>query len=254
MPPCTAAGSRPIRMRNTLSLRIRCKDTGGHFHALPRLEEFAPQGRKSARVKRINPLNKEHTEEIPLELKQIMEGDPELAVLERINREAFPDNEYIPIREFYPLNPMLQVDVWAMMVDGIPSGFTVTMKHGTCVYIFYLAVDSGTRGAGFGSQMLAQLPELYPGCQVVVDFEAILPEAKNNAQRIRRTGFYLRNGFHPTTLHLHYMQDEFVAAWEGAGEAFDRKGFLTLCAELHRLAPDFDPWYDDKPFVDGKEH
>ena len=131
----------------------------------------------------------------------------------------------------------------------MPMGFTVLMRYGSCVYIFYLAVSDRARGGGYGSQTLQQLPLLYPGCQIVVDFEAILPDAGNNAQRIRRTRFYRRNGFQLTTMRLHYMEDEFVAAWMGAGEDFDRPGFMDLLNELHRLAPAFDPWYDDKPIV-----
>lgn len=52
-----------------------------------------------------------------------------------------------------------------------------------------------------------------------------------------------------TTLRLHYMQTEFVAAWMGAGDAFDRAGFLALLDRLHQLMPDFAPTFDDKPVV-----
>lgn len=44
-----------------------------------------------------------------------------------------------------------------------------------CVYIWYLAVAPECRGSGYGSQTLQMLPDLYPGYQIVVDFEAIDP-------------------------------------------------------------------------------
>lgn len=188
-----------------------------------------------------------------MNLKQIRLCAAGMEALEAINREAFPQNEYVPLEKLLALNPELQVDLWAMMEEDKPSGFTVIMKSGACAYIWYLAVSSRSRGSGLGSQTLTMLPELYPDCQVVVDFEAILPDAPNNAQRIRRTGFYKRNGFHMTTMRLHYMQDEFVAAWKGKGESFDRDGFMAVLNELHKLVPDFDPWFDDKPIVDGQE-
>lgn len=183
-----------------------------------------------------------------MELKLMKPDSPELDRLEEINKQAFPMNEYIPIRDFYQLGQSVRPDVWAMIQDGQPAGFTVLLQHQTCVYIFYLAVDSSARGGGCGSETLRLLPELYPGCQIVVDFEVVTPTATNNDQRIRRTGFYRRNGFHMTTLHLFYMQDEFVAAWMGNGDDFDRQGFLELLAELHRQVPAFDPRFEDKPF------
>lgn len=183
-----------------------------------------------------------------MELKLINADHPMLDALEEINKAAYPPCEYIPLKEFYKLPDSLQVDVLAMTEGDQALGFTVLMIYDRCVYIFYLAVDEKQRSRGLGSQTLRELPVLYPGCQIVVDFEVIDPAAPNNAQRIRRTGFYRRCGFTLTTLRLFYMETEFVAAWMG-GDSFDRAGFLALLAELHRLVPAFDPIMTDKPII-----
>lgn len=184
-----------------------------------------------------------------MQLIKVWENDPLLPRLEDISRDAFPPCEYMPLSDFFPMPPALGVDILAMEEGGRICGFTVLLIMHRCVYIWYLAVAPECRGMGYGSRTLSMLPGLYPGCQIVVDFEAIDPSAPNNDQRIRRTGFYRRCGMQMTTLRLHYMETEFVAAWMGAGEGFDRQGFLSLLDRLHQLLPWFDPVLEDKPIV-----
>lgn len=74
-------------------------------------------------------------------------------------------------------------------------GFTYIIESADCAYLFYLAIVPQTRGAGYGSAILAQLREMYADKRIFLARESLDESADNYEQRVRRHEFYLRNGF-----------------------------------------------------------
>lgn len=63
------------------------------------------------------------------------------------------------------------------------------------VFIYYLAIDPGIRGRGYGSEALRLVKRLYPGYRFSLNAEAPDETANNNTQRLERVAFYNKNGF-----------------------------------------------------------
>lgn len=79
--------------------------------------------------------------------------------------------------------------------DDERIGFLYILTHRDLVYIYYLAVDPGLRGRGYGSQILSMVKKEHPGCRFTLSCEAPDETAENNEQRLERIAFYERNGF-----------------------------------------------------------
>ncbi len=60
----------------------------------------------------------------------------------------------------------------------------------------------------YGAQILKELAQMYDGMKVVLLIESLHEECDNMDIRIRRKGFYLRNGFYDTE----YIQSTYEGA------------------------------------------
>jgi hypothetical protein len=71
-----------------------------------------------------------------IQLKEIPQDSPEKSVLEKINQEAFPQNERISIDDLYSSNKDGNLSIIGIYADNILSGFFVTRKFRNIAYIF----------------------------------------------------------------------------------------------------------------------
>lgn len=174
-----------------------------------------------------------------MNFKKLDRHSADVSLLEKLNNQAFPDNERIETDDIFSFSETNGTDVIGIYKDGEFSGFVITMKYAKCVYICYFAVCPEKRSQGIGGQALKMLKEYYLDCQIVVDFEAPDENSSNNDQRIRRRNFYYRNGFFETGYYQFYMETEFEVACSEPD--FNRTEFESLIAEIHEKAPDFNP-------------
>lgn len=174
-----------------------------------------------------------------MNFKKLERNSADVPLLEKLNNQAFPENERIDIDDIFSFSESDGREVIGIYTDNEFSGFIVTMKFRKCVYICYLAICSEKRSKGIGGRSLKMLKEYYPDCQIVVDFEAPDEHSSNNAQRIRRRNFYYRNDFYETGYYQFYMETEFEIACNKPN--FDKAEFERLIAEIHSKVPDFNP-------------
>ena len=174
-----------------------------------------------------------------MELKKIKRDSPDAALVEKLNNEAFPANERVSINGIFDFGKDGSLDILGIYDVGEFVGFYVIRVFGHFAYIAYFAVCPEKRSQGIGGAALRLLGEYYPERQIVVDFEAPDESCGNNAQRLRRRGFYYRNGFYETGWYQFYMETEFEIAC--SEPEFDKSGFDELIADIHARAPEFDP-------------
>ena len=156
---------------------------------------------------------------------------------EQINDEAFPVSERMSFDEIFTFASDTDTDVLGIYDGKDPIGFAVLLKNKECGYIYFLAIDHHVRSKGYGSAAIQKLLEVYSDLQLVLDFEVIDETAGNNAQRIRRKNFYLRNGFHETGSYTMLRDDRFEVVCSG-GEL--RKAALRdLLCIIHTHRPEF---------------
>lgn len=142
-------------------------------------------------------------------------ADEDIGYFEQINDEAFPLSERMSFDEIFEFASDTNTDVLGIYDGKKPIGIVVLLKNSECGYIYFLAIDSHVRSKGYGSAAIQKMLEVYSDLQLVLDFEVIDENAENNAQRIRRKNFYLRNGFHETGNHTMLHDDHFEVVCSG---------------------------------------
>lgn len=136
---------------------------------------------------------------------QINKDFVDLPSVEALAREAFPPEEYLSPAKLVEMAEQRQVDFWGLYDGNTFIGFMVISIYSDLCYLFFLAVEPSVRSCGYGSQALDLIGDLYPNKQQVVDFEMVDASALNNAQRISRKAFYVRNGYKTTGKFISYL-------------------------------------------------
>ena len=120
--------------------------------------------------------------------------------------EAFPPEEQVARRKLLRYSRSSgtpgAVDLWGQ--GGHFIGFSYWQRlpgKRNRKYIAFLAVDKRMRGKGAGSRILQLLTAEDSAAEWLLGVERPLASAPNRAERIRRLGFYLRNGWRDTGMH-----------------------------------------------------
>ncbi len=156
---------------------------------------------------------------------------------EQLNEEAFPPSERMDMQDIFAFEEATNTDLLGIYDGKVPVGFSLLLKNDRCAYLYYLAIDQNFRSQGYGAMALKKIIERYPELQIILDFEELEPDAENLAQRIRRKGFYLRNGFHETGTYTKLWEQRFEVVCSG-GE-FRREAFQDLLYILHEHREEF---------------
>jgi len=125
----------------------------------------------------------------PEELKRVYETDL---------TEAFPPAELKPL---WAMERMRESGVYDPLVligdEGEMAGYILLWKHsdGRFVLVDYLCVPAGRRSGGTGGRLLAAARDFYPPETVFLgESEAPLGDPAADPLKLRRLGFYARNG------------------------------------------------------------
>lgn len=149
---------------------------------------------------------------------------------EKLNTEAFPKQERVPVKNFLKMREEGLIDLAAVYEGDAFIGFFAVMADRPTAYLCYFAVEKSMRSRGYGGRILDLLREIYSDCQVVLDLELVDETAPNNEQRMTRRSFYLRNGFYPTGYGMAYFGMEFELLC-GSPE-FDMDDFMRVIDKL----------------------
>ncbi len=140
-----------------------------------------------------------------MNIKKINYAFSDLGKVEILAKEAFPPEEYLAPSTLIEMSEQGYLDFWGLYDEDVFVGFMAVTIYEDMCYLFFLAISSSVRSKGYGGQALQLLDELYPLKQQVVDFEMINEAANNNAQRIIRKAFYMRNGYKETMKFISYL-------------------------------------------------
>lgn len=118
----------------------------------------------------------------------------------RLYLSAFPKIERHPVMELFSASAKGQTEFLQFTEDGVFIGLAYMIVRGNVAFLLYFAVDDSKRNKGYGSAILEVIRKRYGGKDVVLLIESLHEECGNMDIRIRRKGFYLRNGFRDTGL------------------------------------------------------
>lgn len=112
-----------------------------------------------------------------------------------IRDEAFPENERSTTRNLDALSESSKLIIYGIEDDNQLIGFTYLFYlDDDFVYLLYLAIGQQFRNKHYGSVVLRTLiDDLLKDKVLFGCIEALIPEAQNYEQRVKRAQFYTRN-------------------------------------------------------------
>lgn len=142
--------------------------------------------------------------------------------LKALYRSAFPRSERKP----YAVMLKKQAEgIMELMTiendDGKFLGLVITILHNDIVLLDYFAVSPECRGQGIGSEVLKELSRRYPGKTILLEIEDPEVPNENQADRIRRKAFYLRNGMVCQDFKINFFGVEMLVLTNGAKVTFE---------------------------------
>lgn len=128
-------------------------------------------------------------------IEEVGQDPGALAAIEKLYERSFPAAERLPFDLLIDKILVGKATFLTAWEEGELVGMVYYAVNECSVYIFYFAIAPGCQGQGHGSEILGQLLCQFKGHKIFLLVERLDEDAENNAERIRRKDFYLRNGF-----------------------------------------------------------
>ncbi len=146
-------------------------------------------------------------------------------------KTAFPPAERIPFWLLKRACKKGKAEFLSITEKGEFIGIAYCVLMETKVSLFYFAIEEKLRNGGYGSCVLSLLKERYCGKRIYLEAEKPDEHAENNQERLRRIGFYNRNGFE----HCGYDITEFgvtydILSWGGTVTPREYKDLMRYFA------------------------
>jgi len=139
--------------------------------------------------------------------------------LRHLYENAFPKEEQIPYDDLKHLLDTMPIDFSAYYDGDVFVGLTMVLNRDDFNWGWYFAVEESLRGRGYGQQILSALISQYANRPLVIDIESPLQQdCSNKEQRLRRYGFYKRNGFRDTPTAKHFEGIDYTILLLGDGQ------------------------------------
>lgn len=153
-----------------------------------------------------------------------------LHLIERLNKEAFPEDERVGVSVMLSVCESGRLELLAFYDGNTFVGFASIARTVGLVYICFLAVDGSLRSKGYGSEILDFLSAYKGENNLVLEIEPVEKDAENYEQRVTRERFYLRNGFEKSGYRFSYMGLTFDVYHRG--KSFDISGYIGLLEDM----------------------
>lgn len=161
---------------------------------------------------------------------QIITKDfPDLAKVEALNTEAFPEEERIPLSEFLRYEEDEQSHFFAFYDEHEFVGFAFAISNEQVFYVSFFAIMPHLRSHGYGGKIIDKLVDFYQRT-MVLEIERLDEPSDNPEQRRARWDFYKRNGFKTSNAFLEYDHLSFEILYRG--HHFDEDAYRDI---FHRL-------------------
>jgi len=146
------------------------------------------------RVEKKKPAGK-NAGEIKMKLTLARAAAEDYKQIKPLYKSAFPPEERPPFFMMRWKAASGKGQVLAARDAGEFVGFLYIVEHCNLIYLFFLAIEPEKRGKSYGSHILRLLQEQCRGKRIVLAREQLDKTAPNYEQRVKRHGFYRKNGF-----------------------------------------------------------
>lgn len=148
------------------------------------------------------------------------------ADVKNIYFDSFPKSERLPFPMMVAMSKLWNTEFLGFYDGDTLCGFAYLAHNSKIVFVMFLAVDKAIRSKGYGSAILQDIQNKYPGKKIIISIEPCDKEAPDIELRKRRKNFYIRNGYRETgyMMKLNGVVQEIIIR---NGE-FDKKQFRTF--------------------------
>ena len=166
-----------------------------------------------------------------LKERTLTSADVEEFEIRNLYEEAFPEEERLPWKVLMRLTDAMPLDFTAYYDLENFVGLTIVLPRENYNWFWYFAVKKQLRGKGYGQKILTHIINQYMDKRLILDMESPRQKCDNLDQRLRRTGFYLRNGFRDTEVEKTFKGITYTILMKGDGN-FTLKDYDTIIGEL----------------------
>ena len=122
----------------------------------------------------------------------ITDAFPDLDKVEKLNIEAFPEEERVPLSEFLRYQDRDDAHFFAFYNQEEFVGFAFAISNQKAFYISFFAIMPHLRSHGYGKKIIEKLTEFYQRT-MLLEVERLDEECDNLEQRKARMNFVLRS-------------------------------------------------------------
>jgi len=133
---------------------------------------------------------------------------PDLDKVEKLNKEAFPEEERVPLSEFLRYQDREDAHFFAFYNQEEFVGFAFAISNPKAFYISFFAIMPHLRSHGYGKEIIEKLTDFYQRT-MLLEVERLDEECDNLEQRKARMDFYHQNGFKTANAFLEAYRDIF---------------------------------------------
>lgn len=146
--------------------------------------------------------------------------------VEHLIRDLFPPEEREPIERLLKLaqNPM--VNFWAYYDEDVFCGMTYVVVSDELVFGLYLAIPKEFQSKGYGTYIIKDTRESFPGRHFIIHVEDPDQVSQNQEQRHRRVKLYKKLGFKDTGYRIDGGDTVFLLM--STAEEFDIAWYMKL--------------------------
>ena len=146
----------------------------------------------------------------------ITDAFPDLDKVEKLNNEAFPEEERVPLSEFLRYQDRDDAHFFAFYNQEEFVGFA-------------FAIMPHLRSHGYGKEIIEKLTDFYQRT-MLLEVERLDEECDNLEQRKARMDFYRQNGFKTANAFLEYDGLSFEILYRG--DHFDEEAYRDIFQKL----------------------
>ena len=154
---------------------------------------------------------------------------PDLEKVRKLNIEAFPEEERVPLDEFLRYQDSDDAHFFAFYNEEEFVGFAFAISNKKAFYISFFAIMPHLRSHGYGKEIIEKLVDFYQRT-MILEVERLDEDCDNLAQRKARMEFYKQNGFKTANAFLEYEALSFEILYRG--DHFDEEAYRNIFQKL----------------------
>lgn len=156
---------------------------------------------------------------------------PDLEKVEKLNIEAFPEEERVSLSEFLRYQDRDDAHFFAFYNEEEFVGFAFAISNQKAFYISFFAIMPHLRSHGYGKEIIEKLIDFYQRT-MILEVERLDEDCDNLEQRKARMDFYLQNGFKTANAFLEYEGLSFEILYRG--DRFDEEAYQNIFQKLKK--------------------